>query len=465
MIYKPQAGKMKDNCMYYSDGKYYHYSMYCKTASYHNDNGIYNNVFLAISNDGVHFQDYGCVVEDFPKYVWAMKVYRGEDAYYMNSGSFTDDNRQAVLKFWRSFDLVHWEYCPELDLTAPSDQDVRLDCMNVIKIEDKYYGYATGDYRFWMSADGTHWNLVNGEIDSSPLPQDEKHFEIADCVSYDGEFYLLSGAFGHIGIRGYGVYLYKSVSPLGPFRPILSAYRINGTSLRWVNMWERCFEKDGELLAHNYMYDGYSYECGSSYLPPIKKVEKHGEGLRLRWWEENRLLYGQLLFEKQKISVSADMVNIFGDESKIFQFGDDSVSLPETAIIECKFKYQPRGFTKFPKAGILLLEKNGYGTALLFDAMGKFEIARTYEQKIEAIEDTVGYGSCAPYWIQSGEVYSIRILCRRGLFEIYVNDLYLQTFNNAHFSECLATPFEKFTLISVSGNAEMTDIAVYAMEL
>ena len=464
MIYKPQTGKMKDNCMYYAGGKYYHYAMYCKDLQYHNNRGKYNNVFLAISDDGVHFQDYGCVVEDFPKYVWAMKVYRGEDAYYMNSGSFTDDNRQAVLKFWRSPDLVHWTYCPELDLFAPSDGQVRLDCMNVIQSDGEYYGYATGDYRFWISKDSIHWQLAEGQIDASPLPQEEQHFEVADCVKYDGEFYLFTGAFGHAGTRGYGVYLYKSSSPLGPFRPILNAYRINGTSLRWVNMWERCFWKDGELLAHNYIYDGYSYECGSSYLPPIKKVEKHGDSLRLRWWEGNRTLYGDLLLEKESLCVKADMASIFAEESQTFQISDEGISLPETAIIECKFQYQPRQFTSFPKAGILLSEKDGYGTSLLFDSMGKFELARTQGNQIEAIEDTVGYGSCAPYWTQGGKTYSLRILCHRGLFEIYVDDLYLQTFNNAHFPESLSTPFEKLSLISVCGNAEITDLKVYAMD-
>ena len=270
MIYKPQTGRMKDNCIYYANGKYYHYSMYCKKDRYPH----YNNVFLSISEDGVHFQDYGCVVEDFPKRVWAMKVYQGKDAYYMNSGSFTDDERQAILKFWRSEDLVHWEYQPELDLLAPSDGDVRLDCMNIVKMPDKYYGFSTGDYLFWESDDGKHWTIVNGTIETGPMPQDEKHFEIADCIEIDGEFYLFSGAFGHLGSRGYGVYLYKSDDPFGPFRPIFPHYRINGTSKRWVNMWERCFKKGTEILANNYMYDGYTYECGETYLPPLKKIEK-----------------------------------------------------------------------------------------------------------------------------------------------------------------------------------------------
>lgn len=231
MFYKPSRGKMKDDCMFFHDGKYYLYSMYAKELKYDNMAALYNNVWLAISEDGVHFQDYGCVVEDAPFPIWAMKVYATNRGFYMNSGSFGPTGAQNVLKFWYSTDLIHWEYLPELDLIAPpkDGKDVRLDCMSVIHDIEKqcYYGYATGHYNFLRSDDGVHWEFCDGQIDSSPFPAfkpEDGGFEIADCFCFDGSYYMLCGAFGYLGTSGYGVYVFRSDSPFGPFRPDFPAF-------------------------------------------------------------------------------------------------------------------------------------------------------------------------------------------------------------------------------------------------
>lgn len=94
----------------------------------------FNNVWLAISNDGVNFKDYGCVIEDFENPIWAMKVYKVKDYFMLNSGSFDENQRQIVLKFWRSENSTDWEYMPDLDVVSPiiEGENMRLDCMYVI---------------------------------------------------------------------------------------------------------------------------------------------------------------------------------------------------------------------------------------------------------------------------------------------------------------------------------------------
>ena len=59
MFYKPSYGKMKDNCIVFHEGRYYLYSMYAKHAEYNAMSAHYNNVWLAISDDGVHFSEEG----------------------------------------------------------------------------------------------------------------------------------------------------------------------------------------------------------------------------------------------------------------------------------------------------------------------------------------------------------------------------------------------------------------------
>ena len=464
MLYKPQKGQIKDGCMIYEKGTYYLFSMYHKENS-----DKYNNVWLATSKDGVHFEDYGCVVEDFPDFIWAMKVYRGDDAFYMNSGSFSETGKQAVLKFWKSTDLLSWEYQPELDVEAPciEDDNTRLDCMNVVRYNEKYYGYATGQYSYLTSDDGAHWRAYPSNISYYPFPQYNKAlggFEVADCIELDNKFYMFCGGFGHLGMNGYGVYVYESEKPEGPFTTCLPYYRINGTSKRWVNMWERFFEKDGQYLAHNYMYDGYSYENGNVYLPTIKKLEKENNRLYLTWWNGNDILTGDIYGETNTLQAESLKQIAYEKHKEICAFSD-TVSMPDKAVIDLTFTLSKNSFVNYSCGGIYLAEDENSGTAVLFDTYGKCDIARIENGEICEIEDSIGFGSSAPYYIESGKTYSVRILTKGGMFEIYVNGEYLQTFNNAHFTETESKPFIGLGAIAVRNSCTITDIKIYNLAI
>lgn len=462
MIYKPQKGQIKDGCMIYEKGTFFLFSMYHKENS-----DKFNNIWLATSQDGVHFKDYGCVVEDFPDLIWAMKVYRGEDAFYMNSGSFSKDDKQAVLKFWKSTDLYNWEYCPELDVESPeSDKpQTRLDCMNVVKHNGHYYGYATGQYAFLTSDDGTHWKTNPTNINYAPFHTYNKAlggFEVADCIEFDGRFYMFCGGFGHLGMNGYGVYLYSSDSPNGPFKPCLPDYRINGTSKRWVNMWERCFEKDGEILAHNYTYDGFTYEKGNVYLPPIKKIEKKNDSLCLTWWSGNDIMYGRLFAEAECLTSDSHYCSVFEDTGDKCVFSE-VITICDNAIIEFDITLEENSFTGYSCGGFYLAEDNESGSGVLFDTYGKCETVYVKNNKIHDVEDVISFGSTAPYDMQSGKTYHIRVLSKCGKFEVYVDDKYLQTFNNAHTPESTSTPFVAFGAISTRSECKLTNVKIYEM--
>ena len=93
------------------------------------------------------------------------------------------------------------------------------------------------------------------------------------------------------------------------------------------------------------------------------------------------------------------------------------------------------------------------------------KMAHIENRKIKSIEDTIGFGSTAPYCLECGKPYSIRILSRCGMFEIYVNDSYLQTFNNAHNDGDVSTPFKFFGAASVRKNCTLSDIKIYSMSI
>lgn len=463
MLYRPKKGQIKDGCMVYANETFYLFSMYHKE----NSDG-FNHVWLATSRDGVHFEDYGCVVEDFPACIWAMKVYRAGDTYYMNSGSFTPDGEQAILKFWQSADLLHWEYRSDLDVLAPnhSDPKARLDCMNVVEKNGHFYGYATGQYSYLESEDGAHWTAHPARIDYHPFPPYNTAlggFEIADFIEMEGRYYLLCGGFGHLGMSGYGVYLYGSETPDGTFTPCLPYYRLNGTSKRWINMWERCFLKDGDTLAHNYVYDGYTYECGNVFLPPIKRLIQEGEKLCLTWWDGNSSLYGKIVKTTESLRAERPRHDVREEEDQCVEVSD-LLSLPPSAILHARLTLSENKFTKYSSGGIYLAEDASSGSAILFDTYGACHIAHVKAGKIEAIEDTIGFGSTAPYHLQDGKTYDIRILCKNGFFEIYVNDRYLQTFNTAHTPTEQAKPIIGMGTIAKRSGCTLSDITIYEMK-
>ena len=159
------------------------------------------------------------------------------------------------------------------------------------------------------------------------------------------------------------------------------------------------------------------------------------------------------------------MVDVFSPMPEQLVVSNEIVPLPSKAIIQCEFNYQQREFVKFPKAGISLSEQDGYASTLLFDGMGKFEIAITLNGKIEKIEDVVDFGSCSLYWLEGGKNYQVKILVNDGLFEIYVDDVYLQTFNNARLPQSTAKPFSHLSLVSLSGDAKLSNLEIYEMNL
>ncbi len=468
MFYKPSKGKMKDDCMIYHKGKYYMYSMYAKQADYNAGPAKYNNIWLAISNDGIHFEDYGCVVEDSPFLIWAMKVYKVDDGFFMNSGSFGGEGAQNVLKFWYSKDLINWTYHPELDITAPkvNGQNVRLDCMNVIRADDgTYYGYATGYFNFLKSVDGAHWEICEGEIDTYPFPKFKEAdggFEIADCIYFGDKYYLLCGAFGYMGTYGYSVFVFESEKPFGPFKPSLPNFRINGTSKRWVNMWERAFACNDEMLAHNYMYDGYSYENGNSYLPPIKKLVIEDNTLCLKWWDNNNQAYGKLLKEVKSLKACNVCCDIRGEDAvPVIDLYDYILS--QAVIIEGTVTLKSGGWVDASKGGIYLEDEQGIGTAIVFSSVGKTEIYSISGENI-TLQDEIGYGSAVPYWISEDKPYNFRLLCKNGLFELYINDSYIQTFNTAHRKNIYAPNICRFGAVSFRGEGALNDIKIFEMK-
>ena len=493
MLYKPPAGKFKDNCILHHQGVFHCFSMYQRGDD---PERLYNSIWHAVSGDGVHWQDAGMAVERAPFLVWAMKVHRARSGrFILNHGSFGASGAQNTLRLWESEDLYRWELRPDLEITAPTSPagtDTRLDCMSVIEWQGRYFGYATGEHGFLHSEDGEHFEFCHCDFDTAPLPPfaaTDGGFEVGDVVVCGDRVFYLGGAFGYLGRTGYGVYTMRAPGPSGPFRPDLGALRLSGNSDRWVNLWARCFQFGDGLLSHSYMQEGCTYECGDTWLPPLRRAGADAEGhFRLSWWEGNEALKGEArpLRGLRWETLHADHTRVkrgsTGDQegvvaaslpgNAVFEvtppaFAAVTAPLPLDAergvVVDGTLTLGDASWVIFPAGGLWLEEDDTHGTAIVFDSCGRTSIlAVTTAPELALVRgDVVDYGCAAPCGMTAGVAHRFRLLLRRGMFEVYLDDQYVQTFNTAHRPDRPGRIPRRFGIASCNGACTGSDITMY----
>ena len=509
MLYKPSQGIFKDNCVFLHEGTYYLFSMYSSIAGSHNDRRDYNHVWLATSADGVHWRDVGPVISA-PFIIFAMGVWQVGGKFYLNHGSFTAPERQNVLRFWESDDLRTWTYRGEqTDLTPDArwyDPDSRFDCMDVISVDEhagtQYYGVASGPGGWLRSADGVHWEgLPPATFEWGDLqPAGEYPFEIAGWLQIDDKLYLLGSRPAYAGNAGYCVFTLIGNSVRGPFRPDAAAYRLSGHSDRSIHLWARPCRAGDTLLASSYMYDGWGYRHGEVWLPPLKRFVLGDDGhLRLAYWEANEALKGSrigidvgqfvqcypgstgearadqmsavdVVPTETGIEVTVGPERIWCDHKQallaVLMPPDElpaarGLVLEATVSITCKANL---GTTS--AIGLFLEEAPQRGTAVLWETCGRTRIGQLTLNGEWAFvtEDLIGPG-CAPPQLQLDRTHRLRLLLRRNMFELYLDDMYVQTFNTSRIPGAIGTTPQRVGFVVQNGRATIEQVALWQMTL
>jgi hypothetical protein len=478
MLYKPSQGKFKDNLVVFHNGRYYLLSMYAKTE--HPNEGVdYRNIWLAESDDGVHWRDAGPVVEDFDSVIFAMGIHKVGDTYILNHGSFTGGN-QNTLKFWESHDLKYWKYLgKDRDLTTfglDNSGKTRLDAMNVVNSRSVYYGYATGPRGFLKSEDGYHWNFMDTcfdfkEYPESPSPLDEGRFECGGCKEIDGVFYYLGGWFNFLGRKGYSTCCLRSSSPEGPFVPDPVSYRLSGNSGRWVSLWARFAAFCPENLVNGYMQQGFGYEQGDTWMPPLKKAEVDSYGhMRLKYWPKNdRLLGKDYSLDKTEYTVEAKEYNSLSYDPVDASIDICPVELDaETGFIVSGFIEATNKDLRCtsPSVGIYLEENTNFGAMIWLHGYGWTEIGygETGGNYTFTVEDFIDYGCAAPAGIIRGKPHSFRLLVHKNMYELYLDNFHIQTFNTAHFPDKPGLNPRRIGFLARNGVCRVTGLKINAME-
>jgi len=120
-----------------------------------------------------------------------------------------------------------------------------------------------------------------------------------------------------------------------------------------------------------------------------------------------------------------------------------------------------------PSIGFFLQQNERAGTAILLHGYGRTEIGKmTAGDRVEFHpEDTVGPGCAAPAGILPHTNHSFRLLIRKDMFELYLNDMLVQTFNTTHAPGSIGATPQRIGLIAQNGQGLFDDLRVWSMNL
>ena len=464
MIYKAPSGTLKDNCVVWHNGTFHLLTMYRERIP--GGEELWNNVWLATSSDGVHWKGVGPVIRNAPFIIYAMRAWKVGNRFVLNHGSFTGPN-QDVLRFWQSDDLVHWKYLgKEYDVRRPDGG--RLDHMDVIATQHdgraQWYGYACGG--LLRSADGVKWKW----LEDYRLSDRNWHVgETAGCQQLAGKYYLLGGNWngmpqskGLPGDANYAVLTFVADQPAGPFRPDYPAFRLHGNSgSRAVAVWAGYCRLPDQVLLTNYVTDPHG-DGMPWWHAPLKKavVDKDGH-LRMGYWPGNDALKGRpvairpgnctQLFPSpagggQKansvVTVKEDVVRVerpAGPSPRWLGYNSPRTALALLKepfdcrtgfVLEGRMRVDPLGFGR-PVIGLYLEQRPQEGTAALWHTCRLTEIGtmRLADDAHFDCDDRTGFGCATVAGIDAQKASSFRLLFRNDMFELYLNDLLVQTYH------------------------------------
>ena len=463
-IYRPAQGAMWDPSVIWHKDRYYAFMMYNKDG----DSGLEgilqaNHCFLATSKDGVHWQDYGIVLDEEDNHSFFKPVIANFGDYFiMNHGVFRrrgEERTQDMLRFYESKNLYDWHYLysstPDTLWYRIPPKHARWDHMYMLPKEEGnpragYWGYVVSVIKpgvlpsgvgMMESIDGRKWTVLEPAPiewpDGLTPPPGENYFEWGGCERIGGKYYLIGG-YGSGGYLGswYSMYTFVADNPRGPFRPDVDAFRLSGTTsenIAWLAAWVR---GENELLISNYA--SMSPGDWSPWMLPLRKpvVDDNGH-LRLSWWEGNNALKGKSIKLSKKSFVISDNKKQAGFNSVyITEFNPQTGILLEGTVRAKHIVTDKQGENITAEAGIILQENSSQAVAILLGIgtsqdretrIGRLTMKTDSLPEFDVL-DITGKWSATVTGIEDGKEHSFRLVSRLGLFELYVDDLLVQTY-------------------------------------
>ena len=475
MIFRLQNGAMWDPSVIWHDGKYYAFMMYNKDGL---DGLAAGHCLLATSADGVHWEDQGTVIDERGRSDGATFfkcfVAKCGDKFVMDHGVCRQQG-QDLMRFYRSKDLRDWEYIIGTEPDACWYTRDRWDHMYILpkeegKPEAGYWGFVVAVPRqgvdlpaMMQSPDGLKWEVLPpAKTEWGGMPQ-RNHLEYGGCERIGGKYYLIGGTGGYMG-NCYAMFTFVSDDPRGPFRPDAETFRLCGNSgkdVTWLAAWVR--GKD-EILISNYA--STPSESRAPWMLPLRKpvVDKDGH-LRLGWWKGNEAIKGDPMELRQKsYQLNSDCISGSYDVAyldELFNFGQGVVM--EGKILARASVHDDKSAAN-PVAGFVIEKNPGQATVVQM-GIGRREGRETQigqlstapdGTRIFSSEDVTGKGCATVTGLEDGQEHSFRMMCRMEIFELYMDDMLMQTY--------ICQPGDgKLGFLVYNARAEISNLYVWTM--
>ena len=476
-IYQPKAGQIWDQSLIAWRGSFYAIAMYSEKGD-----GVYTAGWLASSPDGARWKDEGPIAPSLPRVQWwkgFVLQLRGEPEplFVLNHGIDEPGGGNDGLRVLTSPDLRNWTVCATSRSNPKWYHPSRWDHMYMS--EDPaggYIGYPvssplSGFPGAWpgvqRSSDGIHWEA------QAPLPVDwggvgltsidEGGFERLELPDGSGRaHYFLIGGGCNFG-SCYSMWVFRADSVDGPYEPCTRRFRLSGGSggktpgqYGWLAAWSR--GPNGERLISNYMSPEARIARADVWMLPMRTplVDSHGT-LRLGYWKGN-----DVLLKPNATLLPSTTLYCSGNLTAGWLTSLDGAAHRQGSYLSATITASGNG-----SVGIALEDVgsklNGSYTALLLDVgdaedlgtasrilrhdaavaprvLGRdaatpanvgavvSELDRTgaFECGTSTAAVTCGVGLLTA--VEPGAPRQLLLLLRRGMFEVYIDGLLVQTF-------------------------------------
>ena len=470
-----------DNLILYDDGYFYAFF----GTGYKNEinkDGYPRALDIAKSADGVHWEFIArntCYVEGAHAGFGVQKI--GEYFYYYPTAS--DGSPDNVhFKIYRTKDFTNWEYMgKDYDVyREPKYYANRWEEMMILRDTDKngkpvMYGYISTENNLEYSPsagmlksyDGIDWEILPPVIiDWGETPA--QHGEVNFAIKKGDKYYLSICYRFYMGDTGFCCYTFSSDSPYGPFRPDLQMFRLAGNSGRKVTFFTHSIEMpDGETLAALWLSKGINPEIPSKTFAvgSLKKIMTFNGYLRLSYFEGTDNAKGrEIKYNAANIvhpsPEKLENLHMNAGRSGTVCLLDCVLDIKKGFIIEGYLNAkESRSFTQTHQhsasAGFYLEQAEGVGYAVLMETLGvtrggllEYGKKRICEKdifdsddlvtgrsepfdgkiKFSEVDKTGPFGHASYCGIRHGENHNFRLLARENYFELFIDNLYVQTY-------------------------------------
>ncbi len=351
------------------------------------------------------------------------------------------------------------------------------------------YGYITSEPRddvsvpgpgMLSSKDGIHWKVLPpAKIEWGEIPS--HHMEVNFVEKIGDKYYLSISGRTYLDSYGYSLFTFIGDTPFGPFYPDVEKFRLCGTTRHDMTWLNHSVHTPWGLLSALWLShdDDKDLPSRTFAISTLKRLLCDKGHLRMGYWDQNNKLFDTehpvdlnltLAHPDEKVKNERDKVE-FGDEGiiKISASRDGVILLSDklldkdrgfmlTGTLKCK---ENRGHIASHQhaagVGFYLEKEPGEGVMMYADTLGvtrtgtlryadrvisDFDIYRKAGYGLVAgrsgvlrgttefnYEDTVGpFGHASYAGIRHNVQHSFRLIARMDYFELYIDDLYVQTF-------------------------------------